>query len=272
MFRWKRAKKKETEKKNFLNSKTHKTSVFTGHTKVWSILSLSRNCCPAFYVASTVSSQAKRQHGAARKRERERREKFIWKLVNQHNFASIAKVDLKSISNNKRMLLLWPFVGNAGKLLLCCWYRAGRNKRAMGMEIVYWLNKATCVEVGEENKAQNRVTQILISSLYYRKKKSAPTFSLWNSYQSDTKTRNKNIDLFHTFDIKMQLRWWVWCSDSYHASIYVYTNETTEKLTAFWAHFVARWAWVTLELEQVIRIQIYFVGVRGRIWWREASG
>lgn len=89
----------KTTAKNFPNSKTHKTSVFTGHKSlIDSLLSAVPQLLPRFPFFPWAAGRHKAK------------EKFIWNRKSAEVFlcSAFAKVDLKSISNNNRMLLLWP--------------------------------------------------------------------------------------------------------------------------------------------------------------------
>lgn len=76
------------------------------------------------------------------------------KPINQAEFS-----DSKSISNNKCMQL---FMTSRGNLPMCRWrHHSERNKAAMGMEIVYWLNKRRQKESKTARPVESHTESIL---------------------------------------------------------------------------------------------------------------
>lgn len=132
--------KTEAEKKTFPIQKHIKTSVFTGHKSlIDSSLSAVPQLLPRFSFFRELRAGT-------------RRRRSLYGIVNQRSFFSaFAKVDSKSISNNNRMLLLWPVeVKKASRFPL---------SQAMGMEIIYWLNKMRRQKILFKLKPTKRVTR-----------------------------------------------------------------------------------------------------------------
>jgi hypothetical protein len=177
--------------KTFSIQKHIKTSVLRG-TKVWSILAfLSRERAKSFLLARFLFSDQRQ----AMRGERGGR-KSLFEIINQAYFSFLSRVNLKSISNNKCMQLLWAVEREPGKF-----------SSTMGMEIVYWFNKRR-----QKTKPPKRIKLIpwkrvffLIALFYYRVEFSF--MSLINRQQKKSLKQEIKLLIYflYSFDIKMQL-------------------------------------------------------------------